>query len=763
MERTISVVGLGKLGAPLAACLAEKGMRVIGVDADPRKVEAINHGLAPVYEPQLEEFIGRSNGRLTATHNIAEAVAASEITFIVVATPSEPDGSFSLRYVLPVCKEIGQALHAKPEFHVVVLTSTVMPGITGGPVRSALEEASGKVAGRDFGLCYGPEFIALGSVIRDFLNPDFVLIGESDSRSGATLEAIYKEVCEKAPRAARMNFVNAEIAKLSVNTFVTTKISFANMVARICELLPGADVDVVTAAMGLDTRIGTKYLKGAISYGGPCFPRDNQALSALAREIGAPADLAEATDRFNRSQVQWLADLVQRHSTPHGLAGILGVTYKPDSDVMEEAPGLLLAKELARRGVSVVAYDPTCHPKRMNAFDGGIRWAQTPEECVEQSEVVVLTTPWRECCSVHAKQWARHSPPRTVIDCWRVLPYLEHEDGVRYLSLGTGSLLTASRPSARIEVLTQSKERPTLTLFALPKAFKGHFSAIQRNAISQWARLRPRPEILLFGNEEGTAEIAREFGLRHIAEVKRNKYGTPLLSDLFEKAQHLASCNTLCYVNADIMLLGDFMKAVQQVVSWSERFLMVGRRKDVDLDEPAIYESPDQENRLQVLVLQQNLWVSSRSIDYFVFSKGLYRTIPPFALGRLWWDNWLLWKARRSNAAIVDASEVVLAVHQNHDYSHHAHGRQGVYQGNECQQNRKLAGRGFCTMEDVGYKLTSNRIEYNLWHVFTPMKRVVRPWWWALLKITGPVRHPLGLRQEKIASFMAKIKLLSSQ
>ncbi len=444
MEKTISVVGLGKLGAPLAACLAAKGMRVIGVDADPRKVEAINAGRAPLYEPQLEEFIRKANGRLTATSELGEAVAASEITFIVVATPSEHDGGFSLRHVLPVCREIGRALRAKPGFHLVVLTSTVMPGMTGGPVRGALEEASGKAAGRDFGLCYGPEFIALGSVIRDFLNPDFVLIGESDPRSGAILGALYQEVCENAPRAARMNFVNAEITKLSVNTFVTTKISFANMLARICERLPEANVDVVTGALGLDARIGTKYLKGAISYGGPCFPRDNHALAALAKEIGAPADLAEVTDRFNRTQVQWLADLVQSYATPHCSAGILGLTYKPYSDVVEEAPGLLLAKELARRGVSVVAYDPTCDPKRMKALDSEIRWAETAEQCVEQSGVVVLATPWRECCAVPTKQWARHSPARTVIDCWRALGHLEGVDGVRYVRLGLGG--EAARP-----------------------------------------------------------------------------------------------------------------------------------------------------------------------------------------------------------------------------------------------------------------------------------------------------------------------------
>ena len=330
MERTVSVIGLGKLGSPLAACVAAKGFRVIGVDLDPRKVEDINQGRAPVFEPQLEDTIRASAGRLIAHDDVAAAVAESEITFIVVATPSEADGSFSLRHVLASCEAIGRALRAKAARHLVVLTSTVMPGSTGGIVRETLERASGKRVGRDFGLCYNPEFIALGSVIHDFLNPDFLLIGESDPQSGDILEALYRQVCENQPGVARMNFVNAEIAKLSVNTYVTTKISFANMLARICEALPDADVDVVSGALGLDTRIGIKYLKGAVGYGGPCFPRDNRALVALARQLGAPADIAHVTDSFNRAQVSWLADLVERALEPGSPAGILGLTYKPE-------------------------------------------------------------------------------------------------------------------------------------------------------------------------------------------------------------------------------------------------------------------------------------------------------------------------------------------------------------------------------------------------------------------------------------------------
>jgi UDP-glucose/GDP-mannose dehydrogenase family protein len=595
-------------------------------------------------------------------------------------------------------------------------------------------------------------------VIRDFLNPDFVLIGESDPRSGAILESIYQQVCENTPHVSRMNFIDAELTKLSVNTFVTTKISFANMLARICEQLPGANVDVVTAALGQDSRIGAKYLKGAISYGGPCFPRDNHALVALAREIGAPADLAEVTDRFNRSQVNWLANLAQRYAAGTSSVGILGLTYKPHTDVAEEAPGVLLAKELARRGVSLVLYDPACDPNWMKALDSRVRVAQTPEECVKQSEVVVLTTPWRECCAVPTEQWARHSPPRTVIDCWRALPHLEHADGMRYLALGTGSLLAASRASACAEISHESKETPILTLFALPKAFKGHFGLIQRNAISQWARLRPRPEIILFGNEEGTAEIAQEFGLRHVPDVACNEYGTPLLSDLFEKAQTLASCNALCYVNADIILMGDFMKAVQQVASWRERFLMVGRRTDVDLDAPAIYESSDQEDRLRALVMQRGRLSFFSAIDYFVFPRGLFPTVPEFAIGRFFWDNWIIWRARALKVAVVDASAVVLAVHQNHDYSHHRRG-QRIW-GEETSQNRKLAGRGVFNIDDATHIFTGDGIKPRPYLSFIP--KAVRACWWQFLRITWPIRGPLGLRREKIARVLGRIGLPSN-
>jgi UDPglucose 6-dehydrogenase len=437
LER-ISVIGLGKLGAPMAACFAVRGFDVIGVDVDEAKVDAINTGRAPVFEPRLQEVIDRTEGRLRASTDIADAVAGSDATFIVVATPSDQEGGFSLRYVLPACELIGQALSEKPGFHLVVLTSTVMPGSTASEVRAALEEASGKRCGVDFGLCYSPEFIALGSVVTDFLNPDFLLVGESDSHSGELLAEIYGTTCENDAPIARMNFVNAELAKLSVNAYVTTKITFANMLARICERLPDANVDTVAGALGLDSRIGAKYLRGAISFGGPCFPRDNVALAALARSLDAPALVSEATDRANRQGIVELADLVQSKGAS-GPVCILGLSYKPHTDVVDESPGVLLARELADRGISVVAHDPAATENARVALSGvSVRFEDSVGGAASEAAVVVVTTPWpqfRELGAVLTGDGAG----QIVVDCWRFLDRSLIPQAIEYVPLGVAS------------------------------------------------------------------------------------------------------------------------------------------------------------------------------------------------------------------------------------------------------------------------------------------------------------------------------------
>jgi UDPglucose 6-dehydrogenase len=437
----LSIVGMGKLGAPLAAVMAHKGHTVIGVDSNPRSVEAINSGRGPVREPGLDEMIARNRERLRATGDVAEAVLATDVTFIIVPTPSEEDGRFSLRFVMNAIAGIGEGLRRKTGWHVVAVSSTVMPGSMGGVVRPALEAASGKECGRDFGLCYNPEFIALGSVIADMLHPDMILIGESDERSGALLEELYRGVCESSPRVQRMNFVNAELTKLSVNTFVTTKISYANMLAQVCETLPGADVDVVTRAIGCDSRIGGKYLKGGLGYGGPCFPRDNKAFAALARGNGAIATLAEATDETNRRQAPRIAEAMLARLPEGGLAAVLGLAYKPDTEVIDESQGVEVAFLLSRAGARVVVYDPAAMECARRVLGPAVRFAASAAECVASAGVTAITTPWTEFRGLTPEAFPSGS---TVLDCWRILARERFEPRVVYVTPGCGAIAAAA-------------------------------------------------------------------------------------------------------------------------------------------------------------------------------------------------------------------------------------------------------------------------------------------------------------------------------
>lgn len=438
--QSVSVVGLGKLGSPMVACLAEKGFSVIGVDLSQTFVSLINEGKAPVQEPGLDDMLARNRERIRATTDYHDAIAHSDATFIIVPTPSEADGGFSLKYVLASIEQIGAALRNKDSFHLVVVTSTVMPGSTEGVIRPALEQASGKRCGEGFGLCYSPEFIALGSVIHDMLYPDFTLIGESDAKSGAILEYIYTQLCNSQPPVSHMNLVNAELAKISVNTFVTTKISYANMLSEICDNLPGADVNVVTAAIGQDSRIGGKYLKGATGYGGPCFPRDNVAFGFLANSLGANAAIAQATDTINRRQASRLAKRLLSELPQDATVGILGLAYKPDTNVIEESQGVALAKELIEQGFSIVLYDPLALDNVRQLLGDQPRYADSAKACVQAATAVVITTPSAEFQKLEPADFtpANSSPRKLVLDCWRVLDRDQFAQVCEYIALGIG-------------------------------------------------------------------------------------------------------------------------------------------------------------------------------------------------------------------------------------------------------------------------------------------------------------------------------------
>ena len=443
MPRRISVVGLGKLGASMAAAIASRGHDVIGVDVSQRAVDRLNAGEAPVQETGLQELIAANRPRLEATLSHEHAVLDSELTFVIVPTPSDDRGAFSIQYATYAFRQIGKALAKKAGYHTVVLTSTVLPGATRYGLTPVLEQSSGKTCGADFGLCYSPEFVALGSVIRDFLNPDFLLVGQFDQRSGEHLSQCYNEIMLGHPPVARMSIENAELAKVAVNAFLTTKITFANLLAELCGRIPGGDVDVVSAAIGLDSRIGRKYLTGGLGFGGPCLPRDNVAFGFVASSLGVAADLFLTTDRLNRSGADRVVKQLHARFGPGMTIGILGLAFKPFSHITEESQAMLIAKAFLEYGARVVGYDPLARDGAHHDLGGRMLVLDSARACLGQAELVLIATPDPEFKHLAADDFTEGGKRRTVIDFWRALPPdVASDPRIDYIAYGRADLDT---------------------------------------------------------------------------------------------------------------------------------------------------------------------------------------------------------------------------------------------------------------------------------------------------------------------------------
>jgi len=435
-----SIIGLGKLGCSMAAAIAKRGFQVVGVDIIPEVVAKVNSGIAPVKETDLQKTIEANKERIRATLDTTDAILNTDLSFVIVPTPSDRNGVFSLQYAAWAFKEIGRALASKNEYHNVVLTSTVLPGSTRYGLLPILEKESGKSCGSNFGLCYSPEFIALGSIIQDFLNPDFTLVGEFDERAGSQLESCYSRIMENSPPCKRMSIENAELTKIALNTFITTKITYANMLVELCEKIPGGDVDIVTDAIGTDMRIGAKFLKGALGYGGPCFPRDNVALTVFSDAVGVKAELAETTDRMNRELVDKIVDRLKPYLRPGITVAVLGLAYKPHSHVVEESQGIYLAKALASAGVRVISYDPQAKTEAREIFRDKALVLDDVESCLNQAHVVIITTPDPAFRALRSENFPTKDPPVVVFDCWRILRNkLAGKDHVIYIPMGVAT------------------------------------------------------------------------------------------------------------------------------------------------------------------------------------------------------------------------------------------------------------------------------------------------------------------------------------
>jgi UDPglucose 6-dehydrogenase len=434
----ISVIGLGKLGLCTAACFASAGHHVCGYDISDHFRNELKARRNPIDETGLSELLASAWDSLHIVDSYDAAVQAADATLIIVPTPSLSDGRFTNDYLIKVLEGLAPSIKVKQAFHVVDIVSTVMPGSCDGIFKPLLERATGKICGTDFGLVYNPEFIALGSVIRNFLNPDMVLIGASDEKSGALIRDLYASTCKTSPTIAVMSLINAEITKISLNCYVTMKISYANGLAAICEKVPGANIDTITAAIGADSRVGSKYLKGGLGFGGPCFPRDNIAFQAFAEEFGGEALLGKAVVAINNIIPRRIFDMIAAQCNAPAKIALLGLSYKADTSIIEESHSIMLAQLLAAAGYRVCVHDPKSLKTAEKQLGSIVEYAFSIDDCLTGASAIALLTDWPEYRSLDWNHIASLVPANTLlIDSWRIVTD-SNLAAFTYIPLGVG-------------------------------------------------------------------------------------------------------------------------------------------------------------------------------------------------------------------------------------------------------------------------------------------------------------------------------------
>lgn len=388
----ISIIGCGYVGTVTGVCFSDLGHNIVFCDIDEKKLDLISHGRAPIYERSLDDLIQRNRERLAATSDLTAAVRDTDITFICVGTPSEDDGSIDLTYVLSAGAMIGKTLYETPDFHPVIVKSTVFPGSTDGPVRSVLEEESGKRAFVDFGLGSNPEFLREGNAVQDFREPDRIVLGAGDGKTMQALRDLYASfTCPKIETSIR----TAEMIKYTSNAFLATKISFANEIGNLAKRL-GIDSQEVFAGVGLDSRIGTAFFRTGIGFGGSCFPKDVRALIAGAGDYGEHLQIIHAALRVNENQPMILVRLLQIHipDLKSRRIGVLGLAFKPNTDDVRESRAIPIIRALLDAGAEVVAYDPLAM-ENFAALFPEIEYVSSAQAALA-SDAILITTEWEE-------------------------------------------------------------------------------------------------------------------------------------------------------------------------------------------------------------------------------------------------------------------------------------------------------------------------------------------------------------------------------
>jgi len=439
---SISVVGMGYVGLCTAAAFASKGIRTVGVDIDEKRIEQIQQGRAPLYEPQLDGMLKKALGKklLVATSDISQAAYTSS-TFLTVGTPSRKDGSIDLINIERAAEELGTALREKQSYHLVIVKSTVIPGTTNKTVNPILAKSSSKTIGANLGLCTNPEFLKEGTAINDTLHPDKIVIGANDKKSAHVLKRLYRRFYGKnLPPIILTSPETAELVKYASNAFLATKVSFINTIANIAQAIPGVDVNQIAEAIGHDPRIGPLFLKAGPGYGGSCFHKDLQALINFSEDLRYSPVLLRATEETNERQAEKVVELVEKltGSLDQKRIAVLGLAFKKDTDDIREAASLRVITLLLKKGAKVIAFDPLAIPNAQKQLGEIVEFAEDEQSAVKGADCCIVMTEWSQFGKLQPKDYLAHMRTPNLVDARRL--YNPDEYGaLNFAAVGFGA------------------------------------------------------------------------------------------------------------------------------------------------------------------------------------------------------------------------------------------------------------------------------------------------------------------------------------
>lgn len=393
----IAIVGTGYVGLVTGTCFAEVGMDVTCIDIDQKKIDNLHKGILPIYEPGLDEMVKRNvdKKRLHFSTSLKDSIKGAEVVFIAVGTPPDEDGSADLKYVLAVASSVGEHM----QHPLVVVTKSTVPVTTAEKVRKALaEQLQKRGSNLDFYVASNPEFLKEGAAIEDFMKPDRIVVGVDRPEAEELMRKLYKPFLMNGHPIYFMDIPSAEMTKYAANAMLATKISFMNDIANLCEIM-GADVNMVRKGIGSDARIGTKFIYPGVGYGGSCFPKDVKALIKTAKENKYDMRILNAVENVNESQKEVLFNKVKTHFNGD-LKGkkfaLWGLSFKPKTDDMREAPSLVIIEKLLKEGASVVAYDPVAMKEAMHTLKDTIEYATDMYDALNGADALLIVTEWPE-------------------------------------------------------------------------------------------------------------------------------------------------------------------------------------------------------------------------------------------------------------------------------------------------------------------------------------------------------------------------------